>query len=213
MTKSLVIFLCFLVVAIAPAQAASSAPSILVLGDSLSAAYGIDPEDGWVALLANRLEAEGYPHRVVNASISGETTSGGRRRLPELLAAHRPSVVVIELGANDGLRGMPLPEIEKNFMAMIKATAEHDARTLVVRMQLPPNYGPEYTEGFNAIYDKLGALHGVALTPFLLSNVILEPTLMQADGLHPTAAAQSRLLETVWPSLKAQLNPVLAARR
>lgn len=189
------------------AVAHAAAPAILVLGDSLSAAYGIDPKDGWVALLEARLEAEGYPHRVVNASISGETTSGGRRRLPDLLAAHRPELVVIELGANDGLRGIPLPEIARNFATMLTAVAAASARALVVRMQLPPNYGPEYTEGFQAIYDSLdGEDAPVALAPFLLSNVILESELMQADGLHPTAAAQSRLLDTVWPSLKTQLD-------
>lgn len=185
-----------------------------MLGDSLSAAYGIDPKDGWVALLERRLRAEGYPHRVVNASISGETTGGGRRRLPDLLVTHRPVLVVIELGANDGLRGISLTEVEKNLGGMVTAAAKTAARTLVVRMQVPPNYGPEYTAGFDAIYDRLGdAAQGVALAPFFLTDVILEPSLMQADGLHPTAAAQPRLLETVWPSLEAQLAPTLATQR
>ncbi len=179
---------------------------LLVLGDSLSAAYGIDLKDGWVALLEDRLREQGYPYRVTNASISGETTSGGRRRLPALLASHQPQLVLIELGANDGLRGVSLSEIDKNFVSMLKDIANSDATAIVVRMQLPPNYGPAYTQGFNSIYDKLThASPGLTLAPFFLSEVILEPALMQPDGLHPTAAAQPRMLDAVWPSLQRHL--------
>ena len=193
--------------------AAPAAPTILVLGDSLRAAYGIKPEDGWVALLEDRLQRAGYPYRVVNASISGDTTSGGRRRLPALLATHQPRLVLIELGANDGLRGVPLSEIRQNFATMLAAIAEINAHAVILRMRLPPNYGPQYTQGFDALYDQFGeAAQGVTLVPFFLSDVMLEPTLMQADGLHPTAAAQPRLLNAVWPSLQPQLAPLAASQ-
>ncbi len=181
-------------------------PVILVLGDSLSAAYGIDVKAGWVALLQARLAEEGYPHQVINASISGETTDGGRRRLPELLRAHRPALVVVELGANDGLRGLPLPEIRRNFASIIELSKLANARTVVLRMRLPPNYGQDYTQGFDAIYSELGdAPRHVSVAPFFLAEIALDPKLLQADGLHPTAAAQPTMLERVWPSLKPNL--------
>jgi acyl-CoA thioesterase-1 len=186
---------------------AAAAPIILVLGDSLSAAYGIDPDAGWVSLLARRLRAEGYPHRVVNASVSGETTSGGRRRLPELMQAHAPALVIVELGANDGLRGLPLPEINRNLVDILSTAADAGARAVVLPMQLPPNYGPEYTAGFNALFVQLEkTVPQVTLAPFFLADVALEPALMQSDGLHPTAAAQPRMLDAVWPSIETQLH-------
>lgn len=179
---------------------------MLVLGDSLSAAYGINPDDGWVALLAARLAREGHAHQVVNASISGETTSGGLRRLPALLEAHHPAAVIIELGANDGLRGIDLREIRHNLEALLRLVTDSGARPFVVRMEVPPNYGPEYTQGFKAIYDTLSeSSPELVLVPFFLMDVILEPGLMQADGLHPTAEAQPRLLATVWPRLAGHL--------
>lgn len=177
-----------------------------MLGDSLSAAYGIDADAGWVSLLQRRLRAQGYPHRVVNASVSGETTSGGRRRLPELMRAHAPMLVIVELGANDGLRGLPLREIRRNLAAILATVSAGDARAVVLPMQLPPNYGPEYTAGFNALFAALAAtLPHVTLAPFFLADVALEPALMQSDGLHPTAAAQPRMLDAVWPSIEPQL--------
>jgi acyl-CoA thioesterase I len=186
---------------------ATSAPVILIVGDSLSAAYGIDIRDGWVNLLAQRLVKEGYPHRVVNASISGETTGGGRRRLPELLSTHQPRIVVIELGANDGLRGIPLQEVAANFAAMRDAVRSIAVDTVVVRMALPPNYGPDYTQGFNAIYDDLAdEKNAVFVTPFFLADIALNPDLLQNDGLHPTAAAQPRMLEMVWPTIAARVR-------
>lgn len=185
---------------------AATAPIILVLGDSLSAAYGIDADAGWVSLLQRRLRAQGYPHRVVNASVSGETTSGGRRRLPELMRAHTPALVIVELGANDGLRGLPLHEIRRNLAAILAAVSAGDAHAVMLPMQLPPNYGPEYTAGFNGLFAALAAtLPHVTLAPFFLADVALEPTLMQSDGLHPTAAAQPRMLDAVWPSIEPQL--------
>jgi acyl-CoA thioesterase-1 len=204
MTKSS-IFFCLLLSCLqvlAKPAAEATPPVVLVLGDSLSAAYGIDPQDGWVALLETELQRQGHPHRVVNASISGETTSGGRRRLPELLTAHHPSLVIIELGANDGLRGIALDEVRANLQAMLDATVASGASPALVRMEVPPNYGPEYTQGFKAIYDSLKDSHPtLVVLPFFLADVILEPGLMQADGLHPTAEAQPRLLATVWPRL------------
>ena len=182
-------------------------PVILVLGDSLSAAYGIDVNAGWVALLQKRLTLEGYPHQVINASISGETTGGAKRRLPELLRTHQPALVVVELGANDGLRGIPLLEIRRNFQLMLNDIIAAHAWTVVLRMRLPPNYGPDYTQGFDAIYSELAdAPRHVTVAPFFLAHVALDPSLLQADGLHPTAAAQPAMLESVWPSVKPNLT-------
>lgn len=182
---------------------------ILVFGDSLAAGYGIDVRDGWVARLGNRLREQGYPHRVVNASISGETTAGGRTRLPEALARHRPAIVVLELGANDGLRGLALTQTRDNLAAMIGLAERAGARVLLVGMRLPPNYGPAYTNGFAGVYGELARERGVALLPFLLEGVALEPRLMQPDGLHPRVEAQPRLLENVW----AALVPLLGAAK
>ncbi|MEN9726942.1 MAG: hypothetical protein RL434_1308 [Pseudomonadota bacterium] len=190
---------------------------ILILGDSLSAAYGIAPETGWVALLESRLRSQGYPHRVVNASISGETTSGGRRRLPALLMDHQPALVVVELGANDGLRGFDLAEIRDNLHGMLRAIDQAGARALVVRMEVPPNYGPEYAQGFTAVYDAVERMRpslaqSPVLAPFFLADVILDPELMQADGLHPTSRAQPRLLDSLWPALEPLLASHMAER-
>lgn len=179
---------------------------VLILGDSLSAAYGIDVNAGWVALLKRRFEREGYPYQVVNASISGETTGGGRRRLAELLARHEPRLVVVELGANDGLRGIPLQDIADNLTAICRATRAAGASVIVLRMVLPPNYGPDYTHGFDAIYDSLkDEKHDVFVAPFFLADV-LSADLLQADGLHPTAAAQPRMLDAVWPTISAHVR-------
>ena len=176
-------------------------PRILVFGDSLSAAYGIELADGWVALLQQRLQAQGRPHRIVNASVSGETTAGGRARLPELLARESFALVVIELGGNDGLRGLSLAQTEDNLRAMIQAARAAGAQVLLVGMRLPPNYGSTYTEAFAAIYPKLARELDVALVPFLLDGVATDPALMQPDRVHPRAEAQPRLLDTVWPAL------------
>ncbi|MSR14006.1 MAG: arylesterase [Gammaproteobacteria bacterium] len=195
------------VLALLVSAQADSAPVVLILGDSLSAAYGIAVTDGWVALLERKLAQEGYPHRVVNASISGETTGGGRRRLGDLLVAHQPRMVILELGANDGLRGIPLLEIERNFKAIRQMLVEKDIITIVLRMVLPPNYGSDYTRGFNAIFDGLSD-EGAAsfVSPFFLENVALNPELLQTDGLHPTAAAQPRMLKAVWPTIATGLD-------
>ena len=186
----------------------SEGPVILILGDSLSAAYGIPVEQGWVSLLQRRLAERGFPHRVVNASISGDTTAGGRARLPALLAQHRPSVVVIELGGNDALRGLPLQSTEANLTAMAQAARKAGARVLLVGMQVPPNYGADYTRRFAALFHTVAQAQKAALVPFLLQGVAdgPEPTkLFQADRIHPTAQAQPTMLENVWPALKKLL--------
>lgn len=184
-----------------PGTEIGAPPRILVFGDSLSAAYGIELEAGWVALLQDRLRAQGTPHRVVNASISGETTVGGRARLPALLAHDSYSVVVLELGGNDGLRGLSLAQTEANLRAMIETAQAAGARVLLLGMRLPPNYGATYTEAFSRIYSRLAQELKVSLVPFLLDGVATDPALMQPDRIHPRAEAQSRLLDTVWPAL------------
>ncbi|HHM06488.1 MAG TPA: arylesterase [Gammaproteobacteria bacterium] len=189
------------------AAAGQAAPEkILIVGDSLSAAYGLSQKEGWPALLAQRLAAEKRPYVVVNASISGETSHGGRRRIDALLARHRPAVVIIELGANDGLRGLPLSALADNLAHMIERSQAAGARVLLVGMLLPPNYGPRYTQAFQRIYRDLAARYGTALTPFLLDGLGTGFTWFQRDGLHPTAAAQPMLLDNVWRELKGLLN-------
>lgn len=180
-----------------------------MLGDSLSAAHGIPIETGWVTLLGKRL-AEGdaaLRREVVNASISGETTSGGLTRLPDLLVRHKPGVVAIELGANDGLRGLPLADIRKNVAELIKLSRDAGAKVVLIGIELPINYGPQYRDGLRAMYRDVAREFNVPLVPFLLEGVALEPGMMQDDGLHPVAAAQPKVLETVWAVLKDILTP------
>ncbi|HLU12383.1 MAG TPA: arylesterase [Arenimonas sp.] len=189
-----------------PVQAATPERTVLVMGDSLSAAYNLAPEQGWVALLDRRLASEHPGWRVVNASISGETTAGGASRIAAELARHSPAIVVIELGANDGLRGLPLEQTRANLERMITAAGEAGARVLLIGMRLPPNYGPQYTEGFERNYVELAQAHGTALLPFLLEPIAMEREAFQADNLHPVAEAQPRLLEHVWPALEPLLD-------
>jgi acyl-CoA thioesterase-1 len=183
------------------APAAAAPPTILVLGDSLSAGYGIDPRLGWVALLQQRLTREGFAHRVVNASISGDTTRAGLARLPRALDRHRPAIVIIELGGNDGLRGLPLAEVRTNLAGAITLAQQHQAKVLLAGMRLPTNYGTGHGQAFHALYAELGSKYRVPLVPFFLEGVAADPALMQADGIHPNAAAQPKLLATVWPYL------------
>ncbi len=188
--------------------AAAGAPNertLLVFGDSLSAAYGLRTDEGWVAQLQNRLRQQGYGYRVVNASSSGETTAGGRARLDRALETHQPDLVILELGANDGLRGLPVQGARENLAAMIRAVQQRDADLLLVGILMPPNYGPRYAESFAAMYPALAEEFDVPLVPFLLEGVALDNRYMQADGLHPNAAGQPRLLENVW----AHLVPLL----
>ncbi len=191
----------------APARAQSARtgkPLILVVGDSLSAEYGLKRGSGWVALLEARLAQQRIAARVVNASISGDTTSGGRTRLPALLKQHRPDVVVIELGGNDALRGLPVPMTRENLDAMAKAAKAGGAKVLIAGMQLPPNYGRQYGEQFAGLFAGVAQTEGAALVPFLLKGVADVPeaeSLFQPDRIHPTAAAQPIMLENVWPVL------------
>lgn len=177
----------------------------LVVGDSISAAFGLDTAQGWVALLQKRLDQQGRSIQIVNASISGDTSAGGLARLPALLAEHRPALVLIELGGNDGLRGTPLTQLQQNLAGMVAASQASGAQVLLLGMRLPPNYGKRYTEGFAGVYEQLATTHQVPLLPFFLEGVGGVPGLMQADGIHPTADAQPRLLDNLWPLLEARL--------
>ena len=177
-----------------------------MLGDSLSASYGVPVEQGWVALLQGRLKREGYEYRVVNASASGETTGGALVRLPRTLEVQKPSVVIVELGGNDGLRGLPISDVRRNFDAILGLAKQAGARTLLVGMRIPPNYGPAYTRAFHDLYGELASRHKVPLVPFFLERVALDDRLMQDDGFHPNAGAQPLLLETLWPMLKPLLE-------
>jgi acyl-CoA thioesterase I len=180
---------------------------ILVMGDSLSAAYGLDsPSQGWVALLQAKLKAQGYDYTVVNASVSGETSGGGLTRFPQALANAKPSIVILELGANDGLRGLPVSEMRANLGKMLGLVRQAGARAVLVSMLMPPNYGKPYVQGFAATYPALAKQYKVPLTTFLLAGVADHRELMQADGLHPQAKAESQVLDNIWPSLAPLLH-------
>lgn len=184
------------------ATVAHSAPkTVLVLGDSLSAEYGLARGAGWVALMENRLKSDKVDSTIVNASISGETTSGGRTRLPALLTQHKPALVVIELGANDGLRGLPVPAAEANLRAMVTMAQKADARVMLVGMRMPPNYGRAYTDSFFSMYKKVATDMKTALVPFMLAGVAEKPELFQADRLHPAAQAHPTILANIYPTL------------
>lgn len=183
----------------------AAAGTVLVVGDSISAGLGLDTSKGWVSLLRQRLEHEGFKDSVVNASISGDTTANGQARLPALLAANKPSVVIVELGGNDGLQGHPPAQMQQNLAAMIDASRAAGAKVLLLGMKLPPNYGARYTNAFAQVYSQLGEQKQVPLVPFFLEGVGGVPSLMQADGIHPAVNAQGKLLENVWPQLKPLL--------
>lgn len=188
---------------------AYSAPkTLLVLGDSLSAEYGLARGTGWVALLEQRLKAQKNDTRIVNASISGETTSGGRARLPALLAKHSPDVVLIELGANDGLRGLPVTAAEANLRAMGDAAKKTGAQVVLVGMRMPPNYGRDYADKFYGVYGKLAKEWKAPLVPFMFEGIMDKPQWFQADRLHPNAEAHPTILKNIWP----QLSPLLGAK-
>jgi acyl-CoA thioesterase-1 len=193
---------------LAAALAHSAPKTVLVLGDSLSAEYGLSRGSGWVALLEQKLKAEKVDARIVNASISGETTSGGRTRLPALLTQHKPALVVIELGANDGLRGLPVAAAEANLRAMVDMARKNDAQVLLVGMRMPPNYGRDYTERFFSMYKTISTQMKAPLVPFMLEGVAEKPALFQADRLHPTAQAHPVILANIWP----KILPLVKAR-
>ena len=196
--------LCLIAAAPSPAQTAEP-PAILVVGDSLSAGYGLAPGQGWVTLLQQRLKREGYGYRVINASVSGETTDGGVQRLDRALAQHRPAVVIIELGGNDGLRGLPVSRVRANLDLMITKSRAAGATVLLVAIRVPTNYGPRYTTSFQSIYTDLATRYRIGLVPFLSDRIVVDLALFQPDGIHPTAAAQPLLLDSLWP----QLSPLL----
>jgi len=191
------------------ASVAQATPTILVFGDSLSAAYGIPRDAGWVSLLSKRLQTSKSGYQVVNASVSGETTAGGLTRLPALLKAHQPQLTILALGANDGLRGLPLTQTARNLERMISLAERQGGKVLLVGMQLPPNYGAAYTGKFQALFTDIAKNKKVRLVPFLLDGIATQPEKFQADGLHPTAQAQPILLDTVW----RELAPILKLRR
>ncbi len=196
------------VMLLAAALAHSAPKTVLVLGDSLSAEYGLARGSGWVALLDQKLKAEKIDATIVNASISGETTSGGRARLPALLAQHKPALVVIELGANDGLRGLPVAAAEANMRAMVELARKNKAQVLLVGMRMPPNYGRDYTERFFSMYNSVATQLKAPLVPFMLEGVAEKPALFQADRLHPTAQAHPVILANIWP----KFLPLVKAR-
>jgi len=189
------------------AATAATPANILILGDSLSAEYGLPRDSGWVRLLADRLGKAAPQYSVVNASISGETTSGGRSRLPALLRQHRPAIVVIQLGANDGLRGLSLAAMRDNLVAMIRDSRSAGAKVLLVGMRIPPNYGRHYADRFAATFAKVADEERVALVPFLLQGFADQLDFFQDDRIHPNGTAQPKMLDTVWPHLARLLVP------
>lgn len=183
----------------------AAAGTLLVVGDSISAAFGLETRQGWVSLLAQRLQREAPQWRVVNASVSGDTSAGGLARLPALLENHRPRLVLIELGGNDGLRGQPPLQLRQNLAGMIARSRESGAEVVLLGMRLPPNYGPRYATAFEQVYLDLARVERVPLVPFFLEGVGGVEGLMQADGIHPVAEAQPILLENLWPTLQPLL--------
>ena len=198
--------LCVGLMFIALQNAAASDHTILVFGDSLSAAHGLRPEQGWVALLIARLRAQGYEYPVINASVSGETTTGGLSRLPRELRLTQPGIVILELGANDALQGLPLDLARQRLAEMMRLAGRAGARVLLVGLRIPPNYGPRYTKQFAGMYPGLARQFHCALVPFLLQRVALDPHLMQQDRLHPNARGEPLVLDTLWPYLEPMLQ-------
>lgn len=181
------------------------AGTVLVVGDSISAAFGLESSQGWVSLLQKRLDEKGYKQHVVNASISGDTSAGGLSRLPGLLEEYKPELVIIELGGNDGLRGQPPEQLQQNLASMIDSSRAQGASVLLLGMRLPPNYGVRYTTAFANVFSSLAAEKQVPLVPFFLEGVGGVPEMMQPDGLHPAPQAQAKLLDNVWPTLEPML--------
>lgn len=199
-------FALVLLAAACSVAANAQSQTVLIVGDSLSSGFGVEADKSWVALLQDRLESEGYGYRVVNASISGDTTGGGLRRLPRALEQHDPDIVLLELGGNDGLRGTPVNVIRSNLGQMIELARDRGAAVILAGMQMPPNYGSSYTEAFAGLYRELAADFGIALIGFFMEGVALEPAYMQADGIHPNEAGQPILLQNVWQVLEPKLR-------
>ncbi|WP_253449013.1 arylesterase [Pseudomonas nitroreducens] len=183
----------------------AAAQTLLVVGDSISAGLGLDTSLGWVSLLDKRLKEQGFDYQVVNASISGDTTAGGLARLPALLSEQKPKLVVIELGGNDGLRGMAPAQLQQNLSGMVEQSRKSGAKVILLGMRLPPNYGQRYTDAFAKVFDSVASQQKIPLVPFFLEGVGGVQGMMQADGIHPAVAAQPKLLDNVWPALKPLL--------
>ena len=195
------------VLIVASASAQAEEPLILAFGDSISAGYGLaHVEQGWVELLKTRLKLLGYGYQVINASVSGETTAGGLARLPRALGTHHPKIVILELGGNDGLRALPIPQMRANLTQMVELASAAGAKVLLLGMRMPPNYGQQYTDQFSMVFSELARDKKLPLVPFLLTGISLSPDLLQGDDIHPNAAGQPILLENVWPTLKPLLN-------
>ena len=204
--RSLVGFLACWICLLAPATAADY--TLMVFGDSLSASYGIDEDAGWVNLLAIQIEDSQLPFEVVNGSVSGETTTGGLSRLPSMLDSYAPELVILELGGNDGLRGLPLAQMRENLAAMVNLIEQSGAAVLLAGIQIPPNYGPRYTIPFFELYAELAKEKNLALVPFLIDGIPQQPELIQNDGIHPVAEAQSIILDNVWLWLEPMLQKI-----
>lgn len=203
MLKKLLFVIYFLFI---PSAAADDTKILLVLGDSLSSGYGIDMDHSWVNLLRERINEQGYRFEVINASISGDTTRGARVRLNPMLDEIQPAITIVELGGNDGLRGLPLDEMQDNLAAIIERLLQVDSQVLLVPMKLPPNYGPAYTSRFEMIYSKLADQYGIKMLPFILKGIAEDDTLMQDDGIHPVSGAQEKMLDNLWPDLLPLLH-------
>ena len=207
--KARIISLLVIVMSLCPAVARSAEEAtntLLVYGDSLSAAYGIQEAQGWVALLESRLNEEDWPYKLINGSVSGETTTGGLERLPAMLSNYQPDLVILELGGNDGLRGLPLETLKANLKKMISLIRAAGGEVLLTGIQIPPNYGPRYTEPFFSLYTEISEEDSLALVPFLIDGIPQQPELMQNDGIHPKAEAQIMILDNVWPYLEPMLS-------
>lgn len=199
-------FLLVLFVVLPLSVQAAAEDTIVILGDSLSAAYGMEVSESWPSLLQQRLDEDGHAYRVFNSSIAGDTTQGGLARLPRLLEKQQPAIVMIELGGNDGLRGLPIDVTRANLASMIEQSRSIGAQVILAEIRIPPNYGRTYTQQFNALFHELAEQEGVTLLPFLLEDIALEPGMMLADGIHPTAAAQAVMLDEVWLVLELLLD-------
>jgi acyl-CoA thioesterase-1 len=182
-------------------------PTLLVIGDSISSGYGINTQSGWVNLLQSRLHENGYPHRVINASVAGETTLNGVTRLPALLLQYDPAIVIIELGGNDGLRGLPLTQMQKNLEQLIHVSLNHGSQVMLTGIRLPPNYGPDYNRRFASVFSTLANHYALTFQPRLLQGIADRPELMQSDGIHPLGIAQAAILNNVWPQLETLIRP------
>jgi len=200
MIRKILLFFVFCIISV---SGHAGEKNLLILADSLSASYGIAIEEGWVSLLQNRLNEQAYPYKVTNTSISGDTTHGARSRLEQILKEGSPDITIVELGGNDGLRGLPIAEIRKNLEGILQQLIEAGSEVLLVPMLIPPNYGKVYIDQFSGIYRDLAAAHDIRLSRFILEGIADKPELMQRDGIHPTAEAQGMMLDNVWPDLES----------